>query len=75
MLLQFYFSNYKSFENEGTLDMRASGSNELSFHIRNTADQKVLPISVIYGANASGKSSVFEAFNYMSYYVLNLVKK
>ena len=30
MLLQFYFSNYRSFEGEGILDMRASGSNELS---------------------------------------------
>ena len=70
MLLQFYFSNYRSFEGEGILDMRASGSNELSSHIRNTLNEKVLPVTAIYGANASGKSSVFEAFQFMTWCVL-----
>ncbi|WP_336038975.1 AAA family ATPase [Fusobacterium polymorphum] len=70
MLLQFYFSNYRSFEGEGILDMRASGSNELSSHIRNSLNEKVLPITAIYGANASGKSSVFEAFQFMALCVL-----
>ena len=70
MLLQFYFSNYRSFEGEGILDMRASGSNELSLHIRNTLNEKVLPVTAIYGANASGKSSVFEAFQFMIWCVL-----
>lgn len=70
MLLQFYFSNYRSFEGEGILDMRASGSNELSSHIRNNLNEKVLPITAIYGANASGKSSVFEAFQFMALCVL-----
>ena len=70
MLLQFYFSNYRSFEDEGILDMRASGSNELSSHIRNTLNEKVLPVTAIYGANASGKSSVFEAFQFMALCVL-----
>ena len=70
MLLQFYFSNYRSFEGEGILDMRASGSNELSSHIRNSLNEKVLPVTAIYGANASGKSSVFEAFRFMTFCVL-----
>ena len=70
MLLQFYFSNYRSFEGEGILDMRASGSNELSSHIRNSLNEKVLPVTAIYGANASGKSSVFEAFQFMALCVL-----
>ena len=70
MLLQFCFSNYRSFEGEGILDMRASGSNELSSHVRNNLNEKVLPITAIYGANASGKSSVFEAFQFMALCVL-----
>ena len=70
MLLQFYFSNYRSFEGEGILDMRASGSNELSSHIRNSLNEKILPVTAIYGANASGKSSVFEAFQFMTWCVL-----
>lgn len=71
MLLQFYFSNYRSFEGEAILDMRASGSNELSSHIRVQGNEKILPVSAIYGANASGKSSVFEAFRFMTWCVSN----
>ena len=70
MLLQFYFSNYRSFEGEGILDMRASGSNELSSHVRNNLNERVLPVAAIFGANASGKSSVFEAFQFMALCVL-----
>jgi hypothetical protein len=70
MLLQFYFSNYRSFEKDTSLDMRASGSNELSYHVRMAGNDKVLPIAVIYGANASGKSTVFSAFEFMSLYVV-----
>ena len=70
MLLQFYFSNYRSFEGEGILDMRASGSNELSSHIRNILNEKVLPVTAIYGANASGKSSAFKAFFFMRHLVI-----
>ena len=71
MLLQFYFSNYRSFEGEAILDMRASGSNELSSHIRVQGNEKILPVSAIYEANASGKSSVFEAFRFMTWCVSN----
>ena len=70
MLLQFCFSNYRSFEGKGILDMRASGSNELSSHVRNNLNERVLPVTAIYGANASGKSSVFEAFQFMALCVL-----
>ena len=70
MLLQFCFTNYRSFEGEGILDMRASGSNELSSHVRNNLNERVLPVTAIYGANASGKSSVFEAFQFMALCVL-----
>lgn len=70
MLLQFCFSNYMSFEGEGILDMRASGSNELSSHVRNNLNERVLPVTAIYGANASGKSSVFRAFLFMRHLVI-----
>lgn len=70
MLLQFYFSNYRSFEGEGILDMRASGSNELSSHVRKSLNEKILPVTAIYGANASGKSSAFKAFLFMRHLVI-----
>lgn len=65
MLLQFSFKNYRSFSDETVLDFRASGSNELPFHLRQVANSKVLPIIAIYGANASGKSNTFHAFEFM----------
>ena len=70
MLLQFYFSNYRSFEGEGILDMRASGSSELSSHVRKSLNEKILPVTAIYGANASGKSSAFKAFFFMRHLVI-----
>ena len=70
MLLQFRFSNFRSFKNETVLDMRASGSNEYSDHVRFEGVDKVLPVAAIYGANASGKSNVFKALSDMVFYVL-----
>ena len=70
MLLQFRFSNFRSFKDETVLDMRASGSNEYSEHIRLEGVDKVLPVAAIYGANASGKSNIFRALSDMSYYIL-----
>lgn len=70
MLIQFNFSNYKSFRNETTLDLSATKENELPYHVRRIKEEKVLPVAVIYGANASGKSNVQEALSYMQNMVL-----
>lgn len=66
MLLQFNFSNFKSFAEEGTLDLTAVGISELSHHVVSFDREKVLPVSVLFGANASGKSNVYQAFDFMS---------
>ena len=70
MLLQFRFSNFRSFKAETVLDMRASGSNEYSEHVRLEGVDKVLPVAAIYGANGSGKSNIFRALSDMIYYIL-----
>ena len=71
MLIQFRFQNYKSFKNEAILDLSASKITEHANHIVNTCGEKLLPVAAIYGANASGKSNVIEAFRFMSTYVIN----
>lgn len=71
MLLQFNFQNFKSFREETTLDMTATGISELKHHIIEIGNERVLPVSAIYGANASGKSNIVEAFQYMRHYVLH----
>lgn len=70
MLLQFNFSNFKSFFQEATLDLTATGISELPDHMVEIGLEKVLPVSAIFGANASGKSNVYQAFTYMQHMVV-----
>ena len=69
MLLQFNFKNFKSFRDDTTLDLTATKITEYGSHVIAIANEKVLPIAAIFGANASGKSNVQEAFRYMHIYV------
>lgn len=70
MLLQFNFKNFKSFKNSATLDLTATKISEHEDHAVNFGNEKILPIAGIFGANAGGKSNVYEAFKYMSVYVI-----
>ena len=71
MLLQFNFKNYLSFRDDTTLDLTATNITEHPAHVVTIGKEKVLPLAAIYGANASGKSNVLEAFHYMTTYVVN----
>lgn len=70
MLLQFNFKNFKSFRDDTTLDMTATKISEYEKHVVRVGGEQVLPIAAIFGANASGKSNVIEAFRYMHEYVI-----
>ena len=70
MLLQFNFKNFKSFKEESTLDLTATKCSEMENHITLVGNEKILPVAGIFGANASGKSNVQEAFRYMCTYVM-----
>ncbi len=70
MLLQFNFKNFKSFRDDTTLDLSATKITEFSDRVINIGNEKVLPTAAIFGANASGKSNVHEAFRFMATYVL-----
>jgi len=70
MLLQFTFENYKSFKDEATLDMIASSIKEHESDVAVDAfGERVLKVAAIFGANASGKSNVFKAFEFMIHHV------
>jgi len=71
MLVQFNFSNFKSFRNDASLDMSATKISEHNNRVVSIANDKLLRIAAIYGANASGKSNVHAAFRFMSLYVLD----
>ena len=70
VLIQFNFSNYKSFKDEVSLDMSATKITEHSSHIIEIGKEKLLKVAAIYGSNAAGKSNIYDAFKYMTYYVL-----
>lgn len=71
MLLQFNFKNFKSFRDDTTLDLTATKISEFNNHVIPIVNERVLPVAAIFGANASGKSNVHEAFRYMATYVIH----
>lgn len=68
MLLQFSIENYLSYKDEVLLNLIPAKSRTMNDHIiedgygKNT---KVLPIATIYGANASGKTNLVNAFEFI----------
>ena len=70
MLIQFRFENYKSFRDETILDLSATKITEHASRVIELGNEKILPGAAIYGANASGKSNVIDAFRFMNSYVL-----
>lgn len=70
MLIRFSFKNFKSFKNENLLDMEATSLKEHEYNIAETDNINLLKVSAIYGANASGKTNVLQAFDYMKKRIL-----
>lgn len=71
MLLQFSFKNFKSFKDDTTIDLTATKISEYKNHIVTIGKESILPVAAIFGANASGKTNVQDAFQYMSTYVVD----
>ena len=70
MLIRFSFKNFKSFKNENVLDMEATSIKEHEYNIVKKDNINLLKVAAIYGANASGKTNVLQAFDYMKNRVL-----
>ena len=72
MLVQFAFDNYRSIKDRVEFSMvSGSGNTANCFTGKNIS---LLSSAVLYGANASGKSNVLHAFDYMKSMVLNQPK-
>lgn len=63
MLCQFSFKNFKSYKNETIFDMQAVNNQGFNDSLLRSGNDKkeFLPVSVIYGPNAGGKSNVLKA--------------
>ena len=70
MLIRFSFKNFKSFKNENCLDMEATSLKEHEYNVAKIDNGEYLKVSAIYGANASGKTNVLQAFDYMKKKIL-----
>lgn len=70
MLIRFSFKNFKSFKNENCLDMEATSLKEHEYNVAKINGGEYLKVSAIYGANASGKTNVLQAFDYMKKTIL-----
>ena len=75
MLIQFNFKNFKSFRDEVSLDLSATKITEHEDHVVEMANDKLLKVAAIYGANASGKSNIYDAFKFMWRNPLSLAVK
>ena len=70
MLIQFNFKNFKSFREEATLDLSAAKMTEFSDRVVAIGSEKILPVAAIYGANASGKSNIYNDLKVMTFFLL-----
>jgi uncharacterized protein len=66
VLIQFRVENHRSLRDEQTLSLVA-GSEAAGGHVLRGAgaSEALVPVAAIYGANASGKSNVLSAINFM----------
>jgi AAA15 family ATPase/GTPase len=80
MLLQFSLKNFRTFKDKATLSLIASNyDKDTREHdnivINDNFGLRLLKSAVIYGANASGKSKLLDAFAFMRYFVINSSKE
>ncbi len=79
MLIQFSIKNFKAFKDKAILSLVASNydkERELENLVNfKECDVKILKSAVLYGANASGKSTFLEAFKFMRNFAINSSKQ
>jgi AAA15 family ATPase/GTPase len=80
MLLQFSIKNFRTFKDKATLSLIASSYDKdtrehENIVINENFGLRLLKSAVIYGANASGKSKLLDAFAFMRYFVINSSKE
>lgn len=62
MLIEFKFTNYRSFRDEAVLSMEAMGLGTYKSCLIPFRNKRLLPAAAIYGKNGGGKSNVIRAF-------------
>jgi AAA15 family ATPase/GTPase len=76
MLLQFSIQNFRTFKDKAILSLVASNYDKVTREVENISHDtkfnlRLLKSAVVYGANASGKSKLFEALMFMKDFVVS----
>lgn len=66
MLIEFSITNFLSFKEKNTFSMIASSDSSLKDNYTSIGNEKLLKMTAIYGANASGKSNLFKILSLIS---------
>jgi len=72
MIINFNIKNFGSIKEQQTLSFEAEKTEHLEdFYISKIGKRRLLKIALIYGANASGKTTILKALDFMRDIVLN----
>lgn len=71
MLIEFSVENFLSFKDKTVFSLLASSDDSLQYNLINLNGKKLLKSAAIYGHNASGKSNLIKAINFMKMFVIN----
>src|SRR4051794_9046630 len=76
MIVNFSIENFGSIKDKQTLSFEATKSSHLeNQYVVNTGGVKLLKLALIYGANASGKTTILKALDFLRNIVLEPVGK
>ncbi len=74
MLVNFTVKNHRSFKQERTFSMEASSIKEHKASVIRNNKYNLLPLTIFYGANSSGKSNLIKAIATMRYIIEHSVR-
>jgi AAA15 family ATPase/GTPase len=74
MILEFKIKNYLSFKDEVTFSFEATSDTTLDdyYIVKQPDGVRVLKMMMVYGANASGKSNLIKAFDFLNDFIHNI---
>jgi AAA15 family ATPase/GTPase len=73
MILEVKIKNFLSFKEEVTFSFEATRDKSFEDYqvVEAAPDTRILRLAIVYGANASGKSNLIEAFEFLRYFWFN----
>lgn len=66
MLIEFRVENHRSLRDEQGITFEATAVDAGDARVREVAGHRLLPVAAIYGANASGKSTILSGLQFMA---------